>query len=170
MSRRSLALGFLLTGSLVAIAVAWAELSVDRDLPRSLALAALAGTGLIAVLRVGGRRVVGLLLGMLGSAMALAGALLSGPAAAWRVGYSISGVLVLAGGLLTLITAVRWPAPAKRFDRTEVDISTGTDEFADLWQALDAGLDPTADPDVRKPDPGDTMRNANQYQESSRRK
>jgi hypothetical protein len=162
MSHRFGAFGFLIAGSLLALAVAWTELSADRDLPRTLALAALAGTGLIGVLRVRGRRGVGLLLGVLGLAMALVGAMLSGPASAWRVAYSIGGVGVLAGGLLTLITAARWPAPAQRFERTETP--------ADLWQAQDAGLDPTADPDVRKPDPGDTMRNANQSQESSRRK
>ena len=171
MSRRPLALGLLLAGSLVALAVAWTGFSVGRhDLPRALALAALAGTGLILVLQVRGRRTVGLLLGVLGSAMALAGAMLSEPAVAWRVAYSIGGVGVLAGGLLTLLTAAGWPAPANRFQRTETGSSTGSDDSTDLWQALDAGLDPTADPDVRKPDPGDTMRNANQSQESSRRK
>jgi tryptophan-associated transmembrane protein len=170
MSRRSLAFGLLVAGSLLALAVAWTDQSVDRGLPRALALAALAGTGLIVVLRVGGRRVVGLLLGVLGSAMALAGAMLSGPTVSWRVGYAIGGVGVLAGGLLTVITAAAWPVPARRFQRTDTQVPTGTENSADLWRAMDAGLDPTADPDVRKPDPGDTMRNANQSQESSRRK
>ena len=41
---------------------AWTKLSDDQDLTRALALVALAGTGLILVLRVRGRRVVGLLL------------------------------------------------------------------------------------------------------------
>ena len=170
MSRRSLPLGLLLAGSLLALAVGWTEISIDRDLPRALALPAVAGTGLILVLQVRGRRVVGLLLGVLGLAMALAGAMLTGPATGWLVAYSIGGVGVLTGGLLTLLTAARWPAPTNRFKRTETDTSTGTDDSTGLWQALDAGLDPTADPDVRKPDPGDTMRNANQSQQSSRRK
>jgi Tryptophan-associated transmembrane protein (Trp_oprn_chp) len=170
MSRRSLAFGFLLAGSLLASAVAWTDIGAGEDLFRALALAALAGTVLIVVLRVNGRRVVGLLLGLLGVAMALAGVVLSGPTTPWRVAYSIGGVLVLGGGLLTLITAAGWPAPARRFERTQAQASTGTDNSAELWQALDAGLDPTADPDVRKPDPGDTMRNANQSQQSSRRK
>jgi hypothetical protein len=162
MSRRSVAFGSLLAGSLLALAVAWTELSVDQSLAQALALAALAGTGLILVLRVRGRRVLGLLLGVLGSSMALAGVMLSGPAAVWRVAYAIGGIGVLAGGLLTLVTVAGWPAPAQRFERAETP--------ADLWRALDAGLDPTADPDVRKPDPGDTMRSADQSEESSRRK
>ena len=50
------------------------------------------------MLRVRGRRVVGLLLGILGLAMALAAAMLAGPPIAWRVGYAIGGALVTAGG------------------------------------------------------------------------
>ena len=54
----------------------------------------------------------------------------------------------------------------------EVQTLAGADRIhpADLWQAMDAGLDPTADPDVRKGDSGDTMRSANQSEQSSRRK
>jgi drug/metabolite transporter (DMT)-like permease len=170
MSRRSLALGSLLGGSLLALAVAWTNIAVGQDLTRALALVALAGTVLILVLRVRGRRLVGLLLGVLGLAMALAGATLAGPATPSRVGYSIGGALVGFGGLLTMITASRWPAPAGRFERDATSVSGGTEDPAEMWQALDAGLDPTADPDVRKADRGDTMRSADQSRQSSRRK
>jgi hypothetical protein len=171
MSRRSLALAFLLGGSLLALVVAWTTGSDRQDLTRALALVALAGTGLILVLRVRGRQVVGLLLSILGLAIVLTAALLpAGPAVGWRVAYAIGGGLVTAGGMLILITAARWPAPADRFERTETRASEGTENPADLWQAQDAGLDPTADPDVRKADPGDTMRSANQSQQTSRRK
>jgi MFS family permease len=170
MSRRSLALGSLLGGALLALAVAWTTTFLSKDLPRALGLVALAGTVLILVLRERGRRVVGLLLGLLGLVMALAGGMLTGPAVPWRVGYAIGGALVGFGGLLTMITAARWPAPPDRFDRKETHPSAGTENPANLWQVLDAGLDPTADPDVRKADPRDTMRSANQSQQSSRRK
>ena len=170
MSRRSLALGSLLGGSLLALAVAWTNIGVGQDLTRALALVALVGTLLILVLRVRGRRAVGLVLGALGLAMAVSGAMLSGPATLLRVGYSIGGALVVLGGLLTMITGSRWPAPADRFERDETHTSVGTEDPADLWQALDAGLDPTADPDVRKADRGDTMRSADQSRQSSRRK
>ena len=169
MSRRALALGSLLGGALLALAVAWTTNFASQDLPRAFGLVSLAGTGLILVLRVRGRQVVGLLLGILGLAMAVAGWLLGGVAVPWRVGYATGGALVGLGGLLTMITAARWPAPAARFDR-RTQPTAGTEDPAELWQALDAGLDPTADPDVRKADPGDTMRSANQSQQSSRRK
>jgi Tryptophan-associated transmembrane protein (Trp_oprn_chp) len=170
MSRRSLALGSLLSGSILALVVAWADVSASKDLDRALALVALVGTVLVLVLRVRGRRLAGLLLGVGGLAMALAGAILSGPAVLPRVLYSIGGGAVTFGGLLTMITAERWPAPADRFGGSESRSSTGTENPADLWQAMDAGLDPTADPDVRKDDLGDTMRSANQSQQSSGRK
>ena len=170
MSRRSLVLGSLLGGSLLALAVAWTNIGVGQDLTRALAPVALVGTLLILVLRVRGRRVVGLVLGVLGLAMAVSGAMLSGPATLVRVGYSIGGALVVLGGLLTMITGSRWPAPADRFERNETHTSVDTEDPADLWQALDAGLDPTADPDVRKADRGDTMRSADQSRQSSRRK
>jgi hypothetical protein len=160
MSRRSLALGSLLAGSLLAAAVPWTDSSGGHDLTRALALVALAGTGLVLVLGGRGRRLIGLVLAVLGLAMALAGALLSGTAISWQLGYAGGGVLVTSGGLLTLITGGRWPARADRFEQNPPD----------LWQALDAGLDPTADPDVRKDDLGDTMRSANQSQQSSGRK
>jgi drug/metabolite transporter (DMT)-like permease len=169
MSRRSLALGSLLGGSLLALAVAWTNARVGQDLTRALALVALVGTVLILVLRVRGRQVVGLLLGVLGLAMALAAALLAGSAVSWRIAYAIGGALVASGGLLTMITSTRWPARPDRFRRSETGASAGTADPADLWRAMDAGRDPTADPDVRKADPGDTMRSANQSQQSRRK-
>jgi tryptophan-associated transmembrane protein len=169
MSRRSLALGSLVVGSLLALALAWTTASVSQDLIRALALVALAGTVLILVLRVGGRRVVGLLLGVLGLAMATAAALLAEPAVYWRIGYVSGGALMAFGGLLTMITSGRWPTPADRFRRSETGASAGTADPADLWRAMDAGLDPTVDPDVRKTDPGDTMSSANQSQQSRRK-
>ena len=69
-----------------------------------------------------------------------------------------------------MITGARWPAPADRFEQSETGTLADTGDPADLWRAMDAGLDPTADPDVRKGDPGDTMRSANQSQQSLRRK
>ena len=169
MSRRSFTLGCLFGGSLLALAVAWTNAWVSQDLTRSLALVALVGAVLILVLRVRGRQVVGLLLGVLGLAMAMAAALLSEPAVSWRITYAIGGALVASGGLLTMITSARWPTPADRFERNGTHTSAGTADPADLWRAMDAGLDPTADPDVRKADPGDTMRSANQSQQSRRK-
>jgi hypothetical protein len=170
MSRRSLALGALFGGSLLALTVGWTQPRVGQDLTQALGLVALVGTVLILVLRVPGRRVLGLLLGVLGLGMALAGAMLAGSATALRVAYAVGGALVMSGGLLTMITGARSTAPADRFSQDQTSPHPGTDDPLTMWQAMDAGMDPTADPDVRKADPGDTMRSANQSQQSSRRK
>jgi hypothetical protein len=169
MSRRSLALGSLLGGSLLSLSLAWTNASVSQDLIRALALVALAGTVLILVLRVGGRRVVGLLLGVIGLAMATAAVLLQEPTVPWQIGYASGGALVAFGGLLTMITSGRWPIPPDRFRRSEGGASPDPADPADLWRAMDAGRDPTVDPDVRKADPGDTMSSANQSQQSRRK-
>jgi hypothetical protein len=169
MTRRSLALGSLLAGSLLALAVAWTDAWGSHDLVRALALVALVGTVLILVLRAGGRRVVGFLLVLLGLGMAMAGVLLGEPATHWRIAYAAGGALVGFGGLLTMITSTGWPAPAIRFQTKEMGTLADSGDPVDLWRAMDAGLDPTADPDVRKGDPGDTMRSANQSQQSLRR-
>jgi Tryptophan-associated transmembrane protein (Trp_oprn_chp) len=165
MTRRSLALGSLLGGSLLSLVTSMSA-GGSQDLTRALAVVALVGAVLILVLGIRGRQVLGLLLGVLGLAMVLAGVLLSEPAVPWRVGYAAGGALVAFSGLLTMITSGGWPAPANRFQQKESGTRADSGDPADLWRAMDAGLDPTVDPDVRKDDPGDTMRSANQ----SRRK
>jgi Tryptophan-associated transmembrane protein (Trp_oprn_chp) len=169
MTRRSLALGSLLGGSLLSL-LASVSAGLSQDLTRALAVVALVGAVLIVVLGMGGRRVLGLLLGFLGLAMVLAELLLPDPAVPWRFAYAAGGALVAFGGLLTMITSAGWPAPANRFEQKETRTPADSGDPVDLWRAMDAGLDPTADPDVRKGDPGDTMRSANQSQQSLRRK
>jgi hypothetical protein len=169
MTRRSLALGSLLGGSLLSLVVS-VSARVSQDLTRALAVVALVGAVLILVLGMRSRRVLGLLLGVLGLVMVVAGVLLSEPAVPWRVGYAAGGALVAFGGLLTMITSADWPAPANRFQQKESGTAADSADPVDLWRAMDAGLDPTADPDVRKGDPGDTMRSATQSQQSLRRK
>jgi hypothetical protein len=168
MTRRPLALGSLLGGSLLSL-VASMSAGVSQDLTRALAVVALVGAVSILVLGRRGRRMLGLLLGVLGLAMVLAGVLLPEPALPWRIAYSAGGALVAFGGLLTMITRTGWSAPANRFRQKGTGTLADSGDPVDLWRAMDAGLDPTADPDVRKGDPGDTMRSANQSQQSLRR-
>ena len=161
-------------------------------LAQALALAAAAGILLIIVLGVRGRRVVGGLLGGVGVAMMLTGGLLAEPPPArvaqvadgtsldvepivtvsvWPWVYVLAGALLIAGAVLTIVHCPRWPARTRRFDRPDPSSPPiATNDPAELWQALDAGIDPTADPDVRNSPAGDTMRSANQSQQSSRRK
>ena len=120
----------------------------SAGLSQALALAGLAGALLMLALRARGRQVVGGALALLGLGIVAAGvtATLAGPGR-WPIGYAVAGVLVAAGGVLTLVTSPRWPSRAERFETR--------DEPVDLWRAQDAGQDPTADsvdpddPDVR---------------------
>ena len=161
-------------------------------LAQALALVAAAGILLIIVLGVRGRRVVGGLLGGVGVAMMLTGGLLAEPPPArvtqvadetsldiepivtvsvWPWVYVLAGALLIAGALLTVVHCAHWPVRTRRFDRPDPSSPPiATNDPAELWQALDAGIDPTADPDVRNSPAGDTMRSANQSQQSSRRK
>jgi uncharacterized membrane protein (TIGR02234 family) len=135
-------------------------------LSQALVIVVLAGTLLLLALRTRGRRLVGALLLSVGLGMALTGALRRQPnpeavrsqvpeaglvdalnlsATVWPWVYAISGVLIAAGAAVTMITAGGWPSRSERFrpqsSRAESDIA---DDPAELWKAMDAGVDPTA--------------------------
>jgi uncharacterized membrane protein (TIGR02234 family) len=139
-------------------------------LGRALALVALAGTLLVLVLKARGRRVVAGLLAATGGAVAVLGALRPPPAAPavraklrqvslddqyaldptlWPYVFAGAGLLLLAGAALLWLGAPHWPARRDRFDRAGPDMSTtAADDPAQVWRALDAGLDPTASDDL----------------------
>jgi uncharacterized membrane protein (TIGR02234 family) len=162
-------------------------------LSQALVIVVLAGTLLLLALRTRGRRLVGALLLSVGLGMALTGGLRRQPnpevvrsqvpeaslvdalnlsATVWLWVYAISGVLIAAGAAVTMITARGWPSRPERFrprsSRAGSDIA---DDPAELWKAMDAGVDPTAveqtldsndtptvaDPRVRDQKAGDTM-------------
>ena len=151
MSGRPVAYAALLSGGVLGLVAS----GQATGLSRALAGAALAGALLLLALRVRGRQVVGGALALLGAGLVAAGIAAAGTPAGWRTAYALAGVLVLGGGLVTILTSPRWIAAGERF-RTY-------DEPADLWRAQDAGLDPTAgpaDPDVRNSPPRDTMKKA----------
>ena len=150
---RAVAYGALVVGAVLALVAA----AQAAGLSQALAAAGLAGALLMLALRVRGRQVVGGALAVLGLGMVAAGAVAAtGRPAPWPIAYAVAGVLVAAGGIVTLLTSPRWPSRADRFE--------ARDEPVDLWRAQDAGLDPTADPgdrddpDVRKRPVRDTMR------------
>lgn len=191
-------LGLVLGGGLAIVAAAqpWfravgQDLSVaitgiesTAGLSQALAVVTLAGTLLMLVLRVRGRRVVAVLLALTGLAIALIGVLRIRPsseavltqvrevsladqfaldATAWPWIFAAAGVLVLGGALLTLVTAGRWPTRADRFEREGPARPVApTDEPADVWKAMDAGMDPTVDAtpsDLQPPPPDPDVRN-----------
>lgn len=158
-------------------------------LSQALAIVVLAGTFLMLALRSRGRRVIGALLVLVGVGLALVGGLGLRPradaissqvhqvsltetlqltATVWPWVFAVSGVLVTAGAVLTMITAGSWPSRSDRFrpgsSRSEVPAAQ---DPAELWKAMDAGVDPTTDasgatakvsyPNVQDRDVGDTM-------------
>jgi len=85
----------------------------------------------------------------------------------WPWAYAGAGVLVLVGSALTLLRSGQWPGRTDRFRRDPAPLNDPiSSDPAQLWKAMDAGLDPTigqvdhgtagrdspssADPDVRK--------------------
>jgi uncharacterized membrane protein (TIGR02234 family) len=162
---------------------------VTGGLSQALAIVALAGTLLMLVLRSRGRRVVGVMLLLVGAGIAVVAGLWMQPrtdairslvstldtsglgATAWPWISVLAGGLIAAGAALTIITAGSWPSAAERFhagsDKAQLDTA---DEPAQLWKAMDAGADPTADhtaddhdtpttpdPEMRDRSAGDTM-------------
>jgi len=160
-------------------------------LSQALGVVALAGWLLVLVLRTRGRRVVGVLLALTGLGTALVGALRQRPSAtsvrnqvrevtladsfelvpsAWPHVYAAAGLLVLACGLLTVLTAGSWPRRADRYARTTTRVAstTAADDPAAVWRAQDAGLDPTTrSPDVRIEGAEDTMGGADDHRTPS---
>jgi uncharacterized membrane protein (TIGR02234 family) len=136
-------------------------------LSQALAFVTLAGTLLMLALRTRGRRVISALLVLVGIGLIVLGGLGLRPSAdaissemhavslaatsqlnatAWPWVFAASGVLVTAGAVLTMITAGTWPSRSDRFragsNRSEVPAAQ---DPAELWKAIDAGVDPTAD-------------------------
>lgn len=141
-------------------------------LSQALAVVTLAGALLILVLKSRGRRVVGVVLTLAGLGIVVVGALRVRPSSdavltqvravsladqfaldptPWPWVFATAGALVCAGAVLTAVTAGRWPTRADRFARSDRPAHpvAADDEPVDVWRALDAGLDPTVDPDVR---------------------
>ncbi len=145
---------------------------VTAGLSQALAVVALAGTLLLLALRGNGRRVVGALLLLVGVGLVLAGGLFqpspgavrnqvrevsladafSVSATAWPWLFAFSGVLVVAGATATMITASSWASRSDRFRPGWNDAGpSSSDDPAELWKAMDAGVDPTAEQNERRP-------------------
>ena len=170
------------------VRVTFTGTETTAGLGSALGVVALAGWLLILVLRTRGRRLVGLLLALTGAGIAVVGVWGLRPSEAavrtqvrqvsladqfaleatgWSYGYAVTGLIVLAGGLLVAGTAAHWPRPADRFTRSTAvaAATTAEDDPAAVWRAQDAGMGPTTAsqpdqrlaPDVHRPKLGDTM-------------
>lgn len=170
-------------------AVAFSGSDATGGLCQALAAVTLCGLLLLLVLRAKGRRVLAVLMAAAGMGMVLTGALQSSPDAEavrarvrqvsltdqfalqttfWPWGYAAAGLLVLVGAVLLWLGAPRWTAGVSRFDRAgQTDASSSrpaelAEDPAQAWKDLDAGRDPTADPDVRTGDGSVTMDSTDQ--------
>lgn len=158
-------------------AVTFSGSDVTGGLGQALAAVTLAGVLLVLVLRARGRRVLAVALAATGLGMVTTGAWVSAPAAdtvrdrvrqvsltdqfelsvtAWPWVYVAAGVLVLTGAVLLWWGAPRWAARVARFDRSTTPGAPAaapanlSEDPARVWKDLDAGLDPTVDPDVHR--------------------
>jgi uncharacterized membrane protein (TIGR02234 family) len=154
---------------------------------QALALVVAAGALLLLTLSVRGRQLIAALLALAGASMAVLGVLRVRPSAeavrdqirtvsladqfslsatAWPWVYAAAGAVVVLAAVYTVLRSDRWPGPTTRFERATAVSSAGENPAA-AWQAMDAGLDPTADvpaaparrvdPDVQSGPPQDTM-------------
>ena len=155
-------------------AVTFSGSDVTGGLCQALAAVALAGVLLVLVLKARGRRILAGALVATGLGMVATGVLQSAPdadavrtrvrqvsltdqfastATAWPWIYLLAGALVTVGAVLLWWGAPRWTARVARFDRSAPSTATGpiadlNEDPAQVWKDLDAGVDPTADPDV----------------------
>jgi len=180
MKSRVLAFGCLLVGGVLAlmssaqpwwratgegVVVRFTGTQVTGGLTQALGIVVLAGSLLMLVLQVRGRRVVAAMLLMVGVGLIVAGALRLQPSAdavrsqvrgislvdafqlsvtVWPWLLILSGVLVVSGAVLTAITVARWPGRSRDFRPAPHAGQLGdAEDPAELWKALDAGADPT---------------------------
>lgn len=128
----------------------------------ALALVAVAGAGAVLATRGPGRRLVGVLLLLIGLGLAAGSgyglfAISRGSAGpGWPVLCLAGGLLVAYAGVSTVAGGHRWPAMGTRYDRASArkrrgDVPAGDADrrvhgpgTAAAWDALDRGEDPTA--------------------------
>lgn len=131
-------------------------------LAQSLSLVALAAGLVLLTLGRRGRRVLAVVVTVVGVAMTAVGLVRSKPSdelvratvrtfslddtyalagTVWSWVYVLAGVSVAGAGLITLIWSGRWPGRERRF-APQASASRSGDE-TDLWKALDRGDDPT---------------------------
>lgn len=158
-------------------AVTFSGSDATGGLCQALAAVTVSAVLLVLVLKTRGRRVLAVALALTGLGMIAAGTLQTAPDAdavrsrvrqvsltdqfaltttPWPWVYAVAGLLVLAGAVALWLGAPRWTTRLARFERaaSPTGASAHTEDLnedpARVWKDLDAGMDPTADPDVRR--------------------
>jgi len=180
--------------------VAFSGTTSTGGVSQALALVTAAGTILLLTLGPRGRRIVAVILIAAGLAIAVLGVLRKQPTAQavqdqvrtvslidqfslsatiWPAVYAATGILIAVAAAITALWSGRWPRRAERFRPGSKRITSPVDDqSAEVWAALDAGLDPTADfspepvhrphPDVQSRPSPDTMGETRPSAESQR--
>ncbi len=140
-------------------------------LSQALPLVAAAGALLLLTIAARGRRLVAVILVVVGLGMTALGLFRVRPtpeavqdqvrtvslidqfslsATSWPVVYACAGILIIGAALIIILRSGRWPR-SDRYSRsggaTERPLG---EQQAEAWAAMDAGIDPTAD---REPEP-----------------
>jgi hypothetical protein len=102
-------------------------------------LVALAAAGALVAARGFGRRLVGVLLAMMGIGVAVSGGvgLVTGKVVAGPLVAILAGLVLTACGGLAAVRERKWPVMGARYERS-------VPNKRDIWDALDRGEDPTA--------------------------
>lgn len=159
---RATAYALLVLGALAGVAAAnatWRHTvdTLGREVARTgadatgtlaLVLAGVVGAGtlLSLTLRLRGRRVLGVPLALVAIGMVVTGVAQVGePGATWLpLAYAAAGIVALLGVVVLELTAHRWPASPDRYARRRRrEDTTADDDPAEVWKALDEGIDPT---------------------------
>ncbi|MEV8631498.1 Trp biosynthesis-associated membrane protein [Streptosporangium sp. NPDC051023] len=121
---------------------------------------ALCGAGVIAAAVSGGRPDAGLAIAAEHAPMAAKATDVVQIAAplVWPVLAGAGGLLLLAGGVVAALRGGRWPGMSERYDRQGPGregaaraSAGGAQTDRELWDAIDLGADPTADPEGEIP-------------------
>jgi len=124
---RLIALALILAG----VGLVWFNVSDEvRSGTRGIALVALAAGGALLATKGRFRRAVAFAVVLAGLGLTLGGDFMA----------IVSGLFVIAGGVVAVVTCPTWPVMGMRFERRT------TAEDVDLWAAQDRGEDPTSIP------------------------
>lgn len=180
MRNRTTAFALLVLGAVAVVAMAtvpWYSVdsrtrfsgtAITGGVAEVLGVAVLAGALLMITLRTTGRRIVAVVIGVIGLLAVIflpwqqpdddevltelrKHSLADGYAlhlTGGNIGYLVAWLAVLAGAVLVLLYAHRWPQRAGRFERDAgpSGVPVGPDgepDAAAIWKAIDAGQDPT---------------------------
>ncbi len=108
---------------------------------RALGLVSLAGGAALLGSRGRGRQVVGAVLASAGVGTAYLAVRVDHAGRTGAVATAAAaGLVVAAGGMVTMVNGSAWPALGARYERSET-APRDRDELADTWEALDRGED-----------------------------